>query len=213
MSKIVVLGAAGKAGYRVVSEAAARGHQVTAVARDTARLGLLPAGVNSVGGDATHHESVAVLAKNADVLVLTIGGPDPALYPAAVATVTRAVRALGPAAPRILHMGGGATLLNEYGSRFLDAPGFPEEFRPHAMGQLRALDAYRASDGVTWTYLSPPPVHFAPGERTGRYRTGLEHPVTCADGQARISYEDYAVALVDEIEIAGYLNRRFTVGY
>lgn len=62
-------------------------------------------------------------------------------------------------------------------------------------------------------YLSPPPVHFAPGERTGTYRTGLDHPVTGHDGQARISYEDYAVALVDEIDHPQHLDRRFTVGY
>ena len=89
-----------------------------------------------------------------------------------------------------------------------------EEFKPYAVGQIRALDAYLAlDDGVTWTYLSPPPVHFAPGERTGHYRTGLDRPVVGDDGQARISYEDYASALVDEIETPRHLNRRFTVGY
>jgi len=92
--------------------------------------------------------------------------------------------------------------------------GFPEEYRPNAIGQIRALDAYLAlDDTVTWTYLSPPPVHFAPGRRTGHYRTGLDHPVVGADDEARISYEDYAVAMVDEIESPRHLNRRFTVGY
>lgn len=146
--------------------------------------------------------------------MLTVGGPDAALYTDAVATAASAVRNLGPAGPRILHMGGGAGLLTEQGVRFFDAPGFPEEFKPYAIGQIRALDAYLAlDDGVTWTYLSPPPVHFAPGERTGHYRTGLDRPVLGDDGQARISYEDYAVALVDEIENPRHLNRRFTVGY
>jgi uncharacterized protein len=214
MSKIVVFGAAGKAGSRIVAEAAARGHQVTAVVRDTAGPGPLPEGVRAVAGDATDPEAAAVLAKDADALVLTIGGPDPGLYTDAVAAVTAAVRALGPRGPRILHMGGGASLLNDDGVRFFDAPGFPEQFKPAASGQIQALDAYRAlGDAVTWTYLSPPPVHFAPGQRTGHYRTSLDHPVTGPDGQARISYEDYAVALVDEIENPRHLNRRFTVGY
>ncbi|MDH6484390.1 hypothetical protein [Streptomyces sp. SAI-127] len=98
--------------------------------------------------------------------------------------------------------------------RFFDAPGFPEEFKPYAIGQISALDAYLALDGgVTWTYLSPPPVHFAPGTRAGHYRTGLDHPVVGDDGQARISYEDYESALVDEIENPRHLNQRFTVGY
>ncbi|MGW7820060.1 hypothetical protein ACWGLF_18415 [Streptomyces puniciscabiei] len=86
--------------------------------------------------------------------------------------------------------------------------------KPYAFGQIRALDAYLAlDDRVAWTYLSPLPVHFAPGERTGRHRTGLDQPVVGDDGQARISYEDYAAALGDEIENPRHLNRRFTVGY
>ncbi len=213
MSRIVVFGAAGKAGSRVVAEAAARGHEVTAVARDLSRLGQLPAGVRAVPGDVTEFDSVAGLAKDADVLVLTVGGPDARLYTDAVVTAAAAVRALGAGGPRILHMGGGASLLNDDGVRFFDAPGFPEEFKPYAIGQIQALDAYLGLGGdVTWTYLSPPPVHFAPGERTGRYRTALDRPVTGDDGQASVSYEDYAVALVDEIENPRHLNQRFTVG-
>jgi hypothetical protein len=201
-------------GARVVAEAAARGHEVTAVARHTARLGQLPAGVRPVTGDSTDLDTVATLAKEADVLVLTVGGSGARVYTEAVATAAAAVRALGPEGPRIVHMGGGSSLLDDDGVRFFDRPGFPEEYKPDAFGQIQALDAYRAlGEDVTWTYLSPPPVHFAPGERTGRYRTGLDSPVEGDDGQARISYEDYAVALVDEIENPRHLNRRFTVGY
>ncbi|MZF85503.1 NAD(P)H-binding protein [Streptomyces sp. SID5643] len=214
MSKITVFGAAGKAGSRVVAEAAARGHEVTAVARDLDALSALPVGVQAGAGDVTDPDSVAALSKDADAIVLTVGGPDAALYTNAVAAAASAVRALGPAGPRIIHMGGGASLLNGEGVRFFDAPGFPEEFKPYAIGQIRALDAYLAlGDDVTWTYLSPPPVHFTPGTCTGDYRTGLDHPVVGDDGQARISYEDYAAALVDEIENPRHLNRRFTVGY
>ena len=119
MSRIVVFGAAGTAGSRVVAEAAARGHEVTAVARDTARLGTLPDGVRAVAGDVTDLEAVSTLAKDADALVLTVGGPDAALYTDAVATVAAAVRTLGPTGPRILHMGGGSSLLDEDGVRFL----------------------------------------------------------------------------------------------
>ncbi|MEU9341786.1 NAD(P)H-binding protein [Streptomyces sp. NPDC048278] len=214
MSRIVVFGAAGKAGSRVVAEAAARGHEVTAVVRDRSRTASVPGGVRLVSGDVTDRGTVAGLAEGADALVVTVGGPDARLYTDAVASVASAARALAPAGPRILHMGGGASLLDADGVRFFDGPGFPEEFKPYAVGQIQALDAYLGlGSDVTWTCLSPPPVHFAPGERTGRYRTGLDHPVAGADGRARISYEDYAVALVDEIEDPRHLNRRFTVGY
>ncbi|MDH6554088.1 NAD(P)H-binding protein [Streptomyces sp. SAI-041] len=209
-----MFGAAGKAGSRVVAEAAARGHQVTAVVRDLDALSVLPDGVQAAAGDVTDLKAVAAHAKDADAIVLTVGGPDAALYTNAVSAAASAARALGPAGPRILHMGGGASLLNSEGVRFFDTPGFPEEFKPYAIGQIRALDAYLTlGDDVTWTYLSPPPVHFTPGTRTGHYRTGLDHPVLGDDGQARISYEDYAAALVDEIENPRHLNRRFTVGY
>ena len=194
--------------------AAARGHEVTAVARDTPRLGRRPDGARAVTGDVTDPQTVNAPAKDADALVLTVGGPDAAFYTDAVATAAAAARALGSAGPRIVHMGGGASLLNADGVRFFDAPDFPEEFKPYAIGQIQALDACRAlDDDVTWTCFSPPPVHFAPGERTGRYRTGLDASVVGDDGQARVSYEDYAAALVDEIEEPRHLNRRFTVGY
>ncbi|WP_217575769.1 NAD(P)-dependent oxidoreductase [Streptomyces sp. GbtcB7] len=213
MSRVVVFGAAGKAGSRIVTEAASRGHQVIAVAREGRSLGDLPRGASTVVADVTDQESVSVLAKNADVLVLAVGGPDQKVYTDAVAAVTQAVAALGPDGPRIIHMGGGASLLNEHGVRFYDTDSFPAEYRPYAAGQIAALDSYQGSSGVTWTYLSPPPLHFAPGQRTGTYRTGLDQPVVGADGQARISYEDFAMALVDEIEQPKHLNHRFTVGY
>ena len=153
------------------------------------------------------------LARGADALVLAIGGPNPQLYSDAVAAVTAVARELGVHAPRIIHQGGGASLLTDDGTRYYDLPEYPREFRPHAIGQIRALEAYRVTEGVTWTYLSPPPVCFSPGERTGRYRTGLDHPVVGDDGESRISYEDFAVAVIDEIEHPRHLNRRFTVGY
>jgi uncharacterized protein len=80
-------------------------------------------------------------------------------------------------------------------------------------GQAAALEVYGASTDVRWTYVSPPPGHFAPGERTGKYRTGLDHPVVASDGSMRLSYEDYAVAIVDEIEHPRFIGKRFTVGY
>ncbi len=211
--RIVVLGAAGKSGSRIAREAAARGHEVIAVARSVDQLTDLPTGVRAAAGDVTDPQDLRGLVRGADALVVAIGGRDPQLYSDAVVAVTAVARELGAQAPRIIHQGGGGSLLSDDGTRYLDLPDYPREFRPHAVGQIRALETYRATEGVVWTYVSPPPVHFSPGERTGRYRTGLDHPVVGDDGRSRISYEDFAVAVVDEIEHPRHLNHRFTVGY
>ena len=211
--RIVVLGAAGKSGSRIAREAATRGHEVIAVARSVDQLSDVPVGVRAVAGDATDPQALRRLARGADALVLAVGGRDPQLYTDAVAAVTAVARELGVHAPRIIHQGGGASLLTDDGIRYYDLPDYPPDFRPHAIGQIRALAAYRATEGVAWTYLSPPPVFFLPGARTGRYRTGLDHAVVGDDGVARISYEDFAVAVLDEIEHPRHPNRRFTVGY
>jgi hypothetical protein len=99
-------------------------------------------------------------------------------------------------------MGGGSSLLAPNGKRFLDSPDFPATRLPTATGQAEALDFYRSlgPSSLNWSYVSPPPIHFAPGERTGQYRTGEDHPVVDARGESSTSYEDFAVAIVDEIE-------------
>jgi hypothetical protein len=213
MSKVVVFGAAGQAGQRIIAEATGRGHEVVAVVRRPERAPSFGAGVAVVAGDATSAEAVGAVAKDADVLVTTAGGPERAMYRKIAETLVGAVAGLPRPAPRIIHLGGGATLTTPDGTPFLDLPSFPAEYFDIASGQAEALEFYRTSSDATWTYVSPPPIHFHVGERTGHYRTGLDQPVTGADGQATLSYEDLAVAIVDEIEHPQFLNTRFTAGY
>ncbi|GAB3063061.1 NAD(P)-dependent oxidoreductase [Micromonospora schwarzwaldensis] len=213
MSNIVVFGAGGTAGSRIAAEAAERGHRVTAAVRRPEAVGYLPPGVRTVTGDATSARSVRELAEDADVLVVAIGGGERDLWRDAARTLVDALRDL-PVPPRVIHVGGGATLLTPKGTRFLDEPDFPAEYRDSAHGQADALEFYRSSaDGVTWTYVSPPPLEFHPGERTGHYRTGTDHPVTDAQGRSVLTYEDLAVAIVDEIENPRFGNARFTAAY
>jgi uncharacterized protein len=206
---IVVFGAAGRLGHRIVAEASSRGHAVTSVVRESEARSV---SASVVAGDSTSEGSVRALAGGADVLVSAVGGPDKTIYLRTAQTLVETLRPMR-SAPRIIHSGGGGSLLDADGVRFVDAPGFPPELREEVLGQAAALDFYRASTGVTWTYMSPPPGNFAPGERVGRYRVGTEHPVTDEHGNFGISFEDYAVALVDEIETPAHLNSRFTVGY
>jgi putative NADH-flavin reductase len=213
LSRIVVFGAAGKAGSRIVSEAAARGHDVVAVARHTESLGDLPPGAVAASGDSTSPDAIRNLVPGADAVVVAVNGPGNVLWRDAAQALVETISTLPEPRPRIIHMGSGATLLLPDGTRPLDSPGFPAQFMDVATGQAAALDYYRSSQGVEWTYFSPPPLEFGPGERRGHYRTGLDHPVTDADGRAVLSYEDFAVALVDEIEQGRFLNTRFTAGY
>ncbi|MEV4488606.1 NAD(P)H-binding protein [Micromonospora coxensis] len=213
MSEIVVYGAGGTAGSRIVAEAVARGHRVTAAVRRPEAVTWLPAGVHLVTGDATSAQSVRDLAGTADVIVVAVGGGERALWRDAAQTLITVLRDV-PDPPRVIHVGGGATLLTPKDTPLLDEPDFPEEYRDAALGQADALAWYRSSaDGVTWTYVSPPPLEFHPGERTGRYRTGTEHPVVDEQGRSVLTYEDLAVAIVDEIENPRFVNMRFTAAY
>ncbi|WP_200211261.1 NAD(P)-dependent oxidoreductase [Micromonospora coerulea] len=213
MSNIVVFGAGGTAGSRITAEAIGRGHRVTAAVRRPEATSYLPAGVRTVTGDATSPRSVRELAEDADVFVVAIGGGERDLWRDAADTLVGTLREL-PHPPRVIHVGGGATLLTPKGTPFLDEPDFPAEYRDSAKGQADALAVYRAAaDGVTWTYVSPPPLEFHPGERTGHYRTGTDEPVTDAQGRSVLTYEDLAVAIVDEIENPRFANARFTAAY
>lgn len=212
MGNIVVFGAGGTLGSRVCAEAVGRGHQVTAAVRRPEAVTYLPPEVTVALADATSPRSVRNLAPLADALVVAIGGPGRTLWRDAAGTLVSTLRGM-PAAPRIIHLGGGATLLTPDGTRLLDAPDFPEQYRDPALGQADALDYYRSSSGVTWTYVSPPPLEFHPGERTGHYRTGADQPVTDERGRSVLSYEDFAVAVVDEIEQPRHLDTRFTAAY
>ena len=208
---LVIFGVAGQLGSRVAVEAISRHNEVTGAARRLDRQSL-PRGVTPATGDATSPESVRALAPGVDVIVMAVGGADKTVYLRAARAAVQALSDMGNA-PRIIHSGGGGSLLNPEGVRFVDTPDFPAQLREEVLGQAAALDFYRNSHGVTWTYMSPPPGGFAPGERLGHYRSGTDWPVVDEEGNARISYEDYAMALVDEIDSPSHLNARFTVGY
>jgi uncharacterized protein len=216
MSEIVVFGANGKAGQRIVKEALDRGHSVTAVVRypDSARD--VDARATLAQGDATVASSVREHVSTAHAVVLAIGSYTATPWLKAAKTVVEVLSGEPDPRARLLHLGGGASLLAPDGRWIIDSPYFPPEHLENARGQVLALDWYRANAhkaGVQWTYVSPPPVHFAPGPRRGIYRTALDTPVVDAEGNAVLSYEDLAVVIVDEIETPKYINTRFTAGY
>ncbi|GGY04923.1 NAD(P)-dependent oxidoreductase [Streptomyces hiroshimensis] len=215
MAKIALFGATGTIGSRVLREALDRGHQVTAVVRDPAKLTEKHENLTVATGDVLDPESVEAVAQGQDVVVSAVGGGD---GPGHVATIEPAakslvagVRALGEKAPRLITVGGAGSLRTPDGKQVWDAEGLPEFLLQimHAHGD--ALDYYRTVTDVRWTNLSPAGL-IEPGERTGTYRTALDDLVVDGNGKSRISAEDYAVALVDEIEEANHIGERFTVG-
>jgi hypothetical protein len=111
---------------------------------------------------------------------------------------------------RVLWVGGAGSLEVAPGVRLIDIPDFPNEYKPEALAQAEALALFRANSSLQWTYLSPP-VEIAPGVRSGHYQTGGDQVLNNADGESAISVEDYAVALIDELEQAKHVQARFTV--
>ncbi|MGW2372343.1 MULTISPECIES: NAD(P)-dependent oxidoreductase [Kitasatospora] len=214
MARIAVIGANGTIGSAIVAEAAARGHEVTAVVRDPDRYRGEAASVER--GDVLDPADVARVAAGRDVLVSAVGGGDGpghlALIEPAARSLVEGLRSLdqrGDGAPRLIAVGGAGSLETAPGVRVWDIPGLPEPILQimHAHGE--ALAYYRTVTDIRWTVLSPA-AEIGPGERTGHYRTGLEQLLTDTAGRSFISVPDYAVALVDEIEQPEHIGERFT---
>jgi putative NADH-flavin reductase len=216
MARIAVFGANGTIGSRIAAEALSRGHEVTAVVRNPAKISTDHENLTVGEGDVLDAASVVAAAKGQDVLVSAVGGGD---GPGAIATIKPAaealvdgLRSLGTDAPRLIAVGGAGSLRTPDGKQVWDAEGLPEFLLQimHAHGD--ALDYYRTVSDVQWTNVTPA-AHIEPGDRTGIYRTAADDLLTDDAGESRISAEDFAVAVVDEIERPQHAGRRFTVAY
>jgi len=203
MTSIALLGATGNVGSRLLDEALARGHQVTALVRDPRRLASRT-GLTVVTGDVAQPETAKALAGH-EVLISSLRFAD--ISPATLIAFARAT-----GIPRLLVVGGAASLNLPDGTRLFDAPAFPAEYRTEAGAGIATLEALREVSDLDWAFVSPQMV-FAPGERTGHFRLGRDALLFDGAGDSRISYEDFAVALLDEVERPVHHHSRFTVGY
>ena len=213
--KIAVIGATGWLGGAIAREALERGHEVTAIGRDPEKLAALE-GMNAVAVDATQSDALAEAIAGHDVAVLSVtdrSGPERSVIPQAAQALIDALPASG--VPRIAMMGGGGSLLNENGERFVDQPGFPEQYRAEALAAGEALNLLRATpETVDWTYLSPPAENLTPGDKRGGYIVrGDDRPATDDAGNSAITSGDLAAAMVDELEQPQFGRRRFTAAY
>ncbi len=216
MVNIAVFGATGTIGSRIVNEALERGHTVTAVVRDPAKLTSSDPRLTVVTGDVLDPASVTAAAQGQDVVISAVGGGDGPGHLATIEPSARALveglRALGERAPRLVSVGGAGSLRTPDGQQVWDSPGLPEGLLQimHAHGD--ALDYYRTVTDLTWTNVSPA-AEIGPGQRTGTYRTAGEDLLTDDAGNSTISVEDFAVAILDEVENAQHLQQRFAVAY
>ncbi|TGB09396.1 NAD(P)H-binding protein [Streptomyces sp. MZ04] len=200
MSKIVIFGAGGRAGRQAVAEARRRGHEVTAVVREPARYsGPTDSGVRIAAGDVTDVADVASLAQGHDAAINAAAaygeGTDPdAFFRSAAHSLVTGLRKAE--VNRLVSVGLSTLLAGPDGTRLLDAPGFPAEFRPFCLAHASGLEILRAEGGaLDWVYVSPAGDFDHEGGRTGHYSV-REH----GDMAARISYADFALALLDEAE-------------
>jgi putative NADH-flavin reductase len=226
--EIGILGATGMIGGRVVEEAVDRGHRVTAFTRSAARI---PAEVGVVRWEVTDPRDPGRLATDLaglDVLVNatnagngvaeTITNAD--AFPAIARALLTAMESLPRL--RLIVVGGAGSLEVAPGKRVVDVEGFaeslpaaldvPADYVKAVLAGVEALALYRLSDR-NWTYLSPSAGRVQAGKRTGRFRIGGDQLLVREDGTSDISADDLAVAVLDEVELPRFVQRRFTVGY
>lgn len=210
--KILVFGATGSVGRYVVAEALRRGHRVTGVVRNPPARPVED--VELLQGDASNPGQVRELAARYDVVV-SATRPAEGREAGLVETARSLVSALQGTERRLIVVGGAARLRvpGSEGVLALDDPRFvPEPWRSIAQACAEQFDVIRRADGVDFTYVSPP-ASLEEGERTGAYRLDIDQLIVDDSGRSRISYADFAVAIVDEIETPRHPRGRFTVGY
>lgn len=203
--KVAVLGAGGKGGSEITRELVSRGHQVIAIGRTAENL---PSGDNieQRPGDASDAGALAGLVAGADAVISALHFTVPA------STLLGAVKKAG--IDRLLVMGGAASLTNPEGVRVFDSEGFPDFLKPIVKPGIDFLEDLRQEAATNWTFFSPAMNIFV-GDRKGpgSFRLGKDDLVVNDAGESSISYADYAIAMVDELEQGNAIQNRFTVGY
>ncbi|MCY0938439.1 NAD(P)-dependent oxidoreductase [Streptomyces sp. H34-S4] len=213
---ILLFGASGHIGSAIAGELLSRGHSVTGVTRTGEIAGTSHESLKVVAGDVTNADTVAELsAQGYDAVGSAVGpklGVDDdhkIIVGAANALIAGLTRS---GVRRVVVLGGAGSLEVSPGVKVIDNPNFPAVWKQNALAQSEALGLYRQAGSLDWTFISPA-AQIEPGERTGTYRVGGEQLLVDAQGQSRISIEDYAVAFSDVLERGDAIQSRITVAY
>jgi putative NADH-flavin reductase len=212
--KIALIGATGYIGSAILQEALQRGHEVTAIVRGTTKLKPHPK-LHPQKGDVYNADEMARLVAGHDAVISAFnpGWSNPDIYNQQVKGTSAIINGVKKAGvKRLLFVGGAGSLEVKPGVQSVDMPGFPTEYKQGALATREALNLLRKEPGLDWSFLSPS-ADISPGQRTGKFRLGTDQMLKDANGQSRISTEDYAMAMIDEVEHPAHIRQRFTVGY
>lgn len=211
--KIALIGATGFIGSGLLAEALSRGHHVTALAGRPERLAPAP-GLTAVATDVLDAARLAGQLEGHDAVISAFSGHAQqdvrGYYGRGIEAIITAVKQAR--VPRLLVVGGAGSLEVAPGVQVVDTPDFPQQWKASALGARDTLERLRGETSLDWTLLSPAAL-IAPGERTGKFRIGGDQLLTDAEGNSRISVQDYAVAMLDELEHPAHTRRRFSVAY
>ena len=213
--KVALIGATGYVGSQLLNEALDRGHEVTAIVRRTERLSAR-SGLTATQGDVNDTDTLAGLLAGHDAVIAAYN-PDRQIpgdvYERMVAGAKSIIAATKKAGvKRLLVVGGAGSLEVAPGQQVIDQPDFPPEWKAGAGGTRQFLYLLKEESDLDWTFLSPAAV-LEPGARTEVFRLGGDQLLYDAEGQCRISVQDYAVAMIDELEEAKHTRKRFCVAY
>lgn len=211
--KIAVFGAGGRIGSRIVDEALNRGHDVTAVVRHPENYTKIHTHLKVAKGDLFNSQDVETGAFDQDAVVSAYspaaGVPPSTITELAVPLINGLKQAH---VKRLIIVGGAGSLEVAPGLQLVDTPDFPAIYKPVSLAHREALKIYQKENELDWTFVSPSAV-IEPGERTGKFRTGTNQLLKDADGKSFITMEDYAIAIIDEIETPMHVREVMTVGY
>ncbi|HSV80375.1 MAG TPA: NAD(P)-dependent oxidoreductase [Ramlibacter sp.] len=210
---VTLIGASGFIGSALLKEALARGHRVKALVRRPEQIAP-QADLQAVKADVFDADALARQVRGSDAVISAFSGHSHGDvrndYLRGLQAIVQASKSAS--VPRLLVVGGAGSLFVAPGLQVVDTPDFPDQWKGSALGARDGLDYLRTQQQLDWTMLSPAAL-IQPGERTGQFRLGKDDLLQDAQGQSRISLEDYAIAMLDELETPAHRQQRFTVAY
>ncbi|MCB2312161.1 NAD(P)-dependent oxidoreductase [Clostridium tagluense] len=210
--KIAIIGANGNVGKVILEEALTRNYEVTAIVHNQAKYMNNQGGLKIIVADAFDETSLVNAIKGNDLVISAFGpklGAEDSLLSVTKNLINATKKAL---VPRLIAIGGAGSLYVAPGLKLGDSENFPADWKPISSAHTSALELYKNENELDWTVLSPAAL-FESGSRTGKYKLGKEDLIVDDKGASKISFQDYAQALLDEASNPKFSRQRFTIGY